>query len=787
MGVVTPVLTTERTVPERSAASSGPAPLLRNGRAAWSLAALAAVAVALVPVAPPPMQALVCIAAILAAAALIWLSAARSATVDGHVPLRQWYTAGLLIVAGLTLRLALGGDDRAPPDRTALIPDAVMIIGYLLGAYAAARMLLRRRADPEDPAWIDAVLVGATFACMAWTFLVAPGIGRAGEPVVQFANAAFPVVGMVLIALLAQLGLAGGVRAPALWMLVFGAVGLFAADLLFLIRTGDLAGVPRGWVAALHTAGLLLLGAATLHPSLRALIAPQQRHVRKLSKRRMAGIGLVLLVPVIVATIEPAQGPLDKNVRGALVVVLVLTVLFRVVWSSNSRARAEDAIRRRATHDALTDLPNRELLSETITAWSDQATADRQQISLLFLDLDRFKMINDHWGHRVGDELLCAVADRLRTHVRSTDLVCRIGGDEFVIALASPSHSILAEAVATRVLELFARPFELSVGDVVVSASIGVAKASGGTEAVELIRDADTAMYQAKESGRNAYALFDTSLRDRLRDRITLEQALRGALRRGELYATYQPIIDLATGELDGFETLMRWEHPELGSIPPLRFIPVAEETGLIVEAGAWLLREAAGKLAQWRAERGPGAHPLHMSVNVSVRQLRDRRLVAVVRDVLASTGLPASALWLEITESGVMEDIDTALSTLNALHDLGVTLAIDDFGTGYSSLSYLNRLPVGIVKLDRSFVSEVGREGANEQIVRAVLAMTSALDLRVVAEGVETEAQRDWLREQGCDLAQGWLFGKPQRAEDTHVAAATAKPDARPAEIIDR
>ncbi|WP_430791835.1 putative bifunctional diguanylate cyclase/phosphodiesterase [Actinoplanes sp. G11-F43] len=769
---MTPVLATERTVPERSAASSGQALLPHRGRAvSWYLTGMAAVVAALLAVTPAPVQALVCLVAVLTEVGLIWYRSYRSPVPADHAPLRQLYGGGLLIVTGLVARLALGGEDRAPPVATSLIPDAVMAVGYLLVAYAAARMLLRRRADPEDPAWIDAVLVGVTFACMAWTFLVAPAIDRTGEPAIQFANAFFPIVDVVLIALVAQLALAGGFRTPAVWMLVLGAVGMFAGDLVFLVFGGELADVPRGYVGTLHTVGLLLLGAATVHPSLRALTAPQQRLVRKLSKRRMAGIGVVLLVPVIVATVDPASGDLDKNVRGVLVVLLVLTILFRVVWSSNSRARAEDAIRRRATHDALTDLPNRELLSETITAWSDQAVADKQQISLLFLDLDRFKLINDHWGHRVGDELLCAVADRLRGHVRSTDLVCRIGGDEFVIALASPSHSILAEAVATRVLELFTRPFALSVGDVVVSASIGVAKAGDGTEAVELIRDADTAMYQAKESGRNAYALFDTSLRDQLRDRITLEQALRGALRRGELYATYQPIIDLASGELDGFETLMRWESPELGAVPPLRFIPVAEETGMIVEAGAWLLREAAGELARWRAERGPDAHPLHMSVNVSVRQLRDNKLVGVVRDVLASTGLPPSALWLEITESGVMEDIDTALSTLNALHDLGVTLAIDDFGTGYSSLSYLHRLPVGILKLDRSFVSEVGQQGANEQIVRAVLAMTSALDLRVVAEGVETEAQRDWLREQGCDLAQGWLFGRPQRAEDTRVS----------------
>jgi EAL domain-containing protein (putative c-di-GMP-specific phosphodiesterase class I) len=307
------------------------------------------------------------------------------------------------------------------------------------------------------------------------------------------------------------------------------------------------------------------------------------------------------------------------------------------------------------------------------------------------------------------------------------------------------------------------RPFGLSVGEVVVSASIGVATSSGG-QALELIRDADTAMYQAKGSGRNGYALFDASLRERVGGKVRVEQALRGALERGELSVHYQPIVDLAAGELDGFEALMRWDSPVLGRVSPADFIPIAEETGMIVEMGAWLLDEAARQLVVWNAG---GGRPLHVSVNVAVRQLRDGSLVRMVDDVLRDSGLPASSLWLEITESGAMEDIEATLLTLNALRGLGVTLCVDDFGTGYSSLSYLHRLPVGIVKIDRSFVMDVGGAGTNEPIVRAVLAMTRAMGQRVVAEGVETEAQRDWLRAQGCDLVQGWLYGKADRPEN--------------------
>jgi diguanylate cyclase (GGDEF)-like protein len=373
-------------------------------------------------------------------------------------------------------------------------------------------------------------------------------------------------------------------------------------------------------------------------------------------------------------------------------------------------------------------------------------------------------MINDHWGHEVGDELLGAVARRLSSLVRHDDLVCRIGGDEFVIALADPGSSERAGSLGARVLAEFAQPFVLSVGDVIITPSIGVARSSGATGALELLRDADTAMYKAKGSGGNACEYFDSSLRDHVRSRVDLEQALRGALGRGELSVHYQPIIDLTTDELAGFEALMRWHHPQLGAVSPLEFIPIAEETGLIVASGAWLLGEAAEQLVRWRAERAAGLPPLHISVNISVRQLRDSALVGVVRRVLATTGLPASALWLEVTESGAITE--RVLDTLRELAELGVTLCLDDFGTGHSSLTYLRRFPAGILKIDRSFVAGVGRNADDESIVRTVIAMAHALGQRVVAEGVETAMQRDWLRALGCDLAQGWLYGAPRPAD---------------------
>ncbi|GID95097.1 hypothetical protein Adi01nite_45090 [Amorphoplanes digitatis] len=742
-------------------------PPRRSAKPAWFYIAGSVAAIAGAVFGPPWLQDPVMLLAIVAGLGATVYAVRRVALPAHRRPWCLLLVSAALFLVGIVIRAVVPGAGASPPTSMALIPDAFVVPGYILMGYGFANMLRRRRASEDDPARIDAMLVGLAAAFMCWTYLIVPSMAQTDLTPLRIANSFFPVADVVLLVLVAQLALSGGARQPSLWLLMTAASAMFAGDFIFMLRDGGLADVPAHAIDVLFMTTFLFVGAAGLHPSMRTLTEPQQIVVKDLSKVRTTLIALLVVVPTIITSLQPAGPLLNSIVSAGLCALLILAVFARVVRSNNSRARAERATRRRATHDALTDLPNRELLAETIAHWGDRTADEDQEISLLFIDLDRFKMVNDHWGHQVGDELLCEVAGRLSAQIRGEDLVCRIGGDEFVIALASPSHSALAESLADRVLAEFARPFELSVGNVVISASIGVAKAHGGARALELIRDADTAMYKAKDNGRNAYALFDTSLRDEVRDRMNLEQALRRALPRGELSVHYQPIVELTTGQIDGFEALMRWTHPTLGAVSPVDFIPVAEDTGLIVESGAWLLREAATQLAHWTAQRGPGARRLHVSVNVSVRQLRDRAIVDIVSDALADTGLGPDQLWLEITESGVMEDIETALVTLHELRALGVTLCIDDFGTGYSSLSYLNRLPVGIVKIDRSFVGRVGEHSANEPIVRAVLAMTRAMNLRVVAEGVETELQRDWLREQGCDLAQGWLYGKAELPEN--------------------
>jgi diguanylate cyclase (GGDEF)-like protein len=747
------------------AIAGGPEPL--RARWAWRHVGVGLTLVTIYSFGPVWVQAPAMVVAIVLGMTALHIGPQRNLAPADRRPWKVIGIGGWLFIIATIIRAAVPSTMDTPPTAIALIPNSFIVPAYLCLGYAFLVMLRRRRAADDDPARVDAILVGLAAAFVTWTFVISPAVYSSNLSGVQVLDALFPIIDVVMLILVAQLMLAGGVRQAALWLMIVASAAMFVGDLLFSLRDAQLIDISQTPSNAAFLLMFVLIPAAAMHPSTRTLVQPQKVVVRNLSKLRMTVIGLVVVVPTIITSLMPVGAALNDLVRAGLCALIVLSVLGRVVRSNDSRVRAERMTRRRATHDALTDLPNRELLSETVATWADRAEREHLEISLLFIDLDRFKMINDHWGPEVGDELLCAVAGRLGEQVRTEDVVARIGGDEFVIALASASHMRLAESLADRLLIEFAKPFRLSVGDVVVSASIGVAKSTGGAHALELIRDADTAMYKAKGSGRNAYAMFDTSLREQVRDRVKLEQALRGALDRGELAVYFQPIVDISTDELDGFEALMRWQSPELGFVSPVEFIPIAEETGLIEEMGAWMLRESVRQLQEWIEVRGPESRPLHVSVNVAVRQLRDGSLVKLVDDTLRETGLPPRALWLEITESGVMEDIETALLTLNALHSLGVTLCIDDFGTGYSSLSYLHRLPVGIVKIDRSFINDVGEAGTNEPIVRAVLAMTHAMGHRVVAEGVETALQRDWLRAQGCDLVQGWFYGKAERAEN--------------------
>ena len=441
--------------------------------------------------------------------------------------------------------------------------------------------------------------------------------------------------------------------------------------------------------------------------------------------------------------------------------------LANVLGDMVDRQLTEDAIRHRALHDLLTGLPNRILFMDRL-----QQAAERLRrrspafTAVLALDLDRFKLVNDSLGHRVGDQLLAAAAPRLRQAVRSSDTVARFGGDEFGILLEDIGGEREAIEMAERIAGVFSRPFVLDGTEHFVTTSIGIALAQGGEAAEDLLRDADAAMNRAKERGRDRWELFDEGLRGRAISRLRVENDLRRAIERDELTLDYQPLVSLRDHSLVSVEALVRWDHPERGRIAPADFIPVAEENGLIGPIGSWVLQHACRQAARWYEAR-PDSAPLSMSVNLSAAQVADPGLSDTVADALRTSGLEPSCLALELTESILVGDADEVAQTLRRLKALGVHLVLDDFGTGYSSLAYLTRLPLDVLKVDRSFVGGLGVEPRDTVITEAIVAMSQALSLRVVGEGVETERQLAELSRMGCDLAQGYLFSRPVPGEE--------------------
>ncbi|MGH8576844.1 MAG: putative bifunctional diguanylate cyclase/phosphodiesterase [Gammaproteobacteria bacterium] len=422
---------------------------------------------------------------------------------------------------------------------------------------------------------------------------------------------------------------------------------------------------------------------------------------------------------------------------------------------------SEARLKHYAYHDALTALPNRALLCDRLEQALAQGRREDHPVALLSLDLDRFKVINDTLGHPVGDQLLRGVGGRLRDLLREGDTVARLGGDEFVVLLPRIHTESDAAQVAAKAIAEIATPFAVLGHELHVSASVGVSLfPRDGGDPETLIKYADTALYEAKARGRNQYQFFDHRMDAKAHERLRIESCLCRAIERGQLLLHYQPQIDLRSGALCGIEALIRWHHPEHGMVAPGQFIPIAEETGLIGPIGEWVLRTACRDIEGGAAG---GLANVRVAVNVSMRQLRQPDLAATVQAILVETGLDPGRLELEITESSIMADPDRTIAVLRALHEMGVVLTVDDFGTGYSSLAYLKRFPLHRLKIDRSFVHDVPRDGDDVAIVQAILALARQLKLKVVAEGVESPEQRDFLGAEGCDEAQGYLFGRPQ------------------------
>ena len=453
------------------------------------------------------------------------------------------------------------------------------------------------------------------------------------------------------------------------------------------------------------------------------------------------------------------------------------TVVQKLRQEINERQRVQQQLIHDALHDSLTGLPNRNLLIERIEFTIAHAKRNPDyKYGILFIDLDRFKVINDSLGHLIGDQLLIAVSNLLQECVRENDLVARLGGDEFVILLDGIKSIQDATSIGERIQQKMRSPFELESQNIFTSASIGIV--IGSTEYnnhADLMRDADIAMYRAKDKGKARYTIFDQTMYDETLKLVELENSLRFALKRNELTMHYQPIISLDNNHLVGFEALIRWQHPERGAISPVEFIPIAEDTGLILDIGEWLLKEACQQLQTWRQQFAsvPQINSLKMSINLATQQLQEPEFIQKLDQILLETGLEGSSLRLEITESVLIEPEGTIQNTLRQIKNRNIKLSIDDFGTGYSSLSYLRRFPIDNLKIDRSFIQQMNFDSENFEIVRLIITLAKTLGMKTISEGVETALQLNQLKGLGCEFAQGYLFSIPLAPKEIELMLA--------------
>ncbi|SPO55052.1 conserved membrane protein of unknown function [Pseudomonas sp. JV551A1] len=601
-----------------------------------------------------------------------------------------------------------------------------LLIAVLSSGFAL--WLVSQPSLPWQQLAFGALIMGAGIACMHYTGMAAlrmlPGIDY--DPTLFGAS--------LLIAV--------GASAAALWIAF-----RLRAHTPYVRQIRGLAAVVMGFaIVGMHYTGMA------------AANFPEGSFCGALAGGGLQGDGLVYLVLITTLAV--------------LAVALLTSVLdarleARTAELARSLTLANQELTQLALHDTLTDLPNRTLLADRIEQAIAKVAEQGGCFALMFIDLDGFKPVNDAFGHHVGDLLLKAVAARLRGHLHSQDTLARIGGDEFVllVQLREPNDAM---DVAVKQVNLVSRPFRVAEHDLQLTASLGIVLYPGnGQDQHELLRNADAAMYHAKSAGKNGYSFFDVSMNSNARQQLQLLQDLRQALEQRQFRLHYQPKFDAQNCQPIGAEALLRWEHPQQGLLLPDRFIGLAEKTGLIIPIGEWVLIEACRQMRQWLDQ---GHHGWRMAVNLSAIQFCHAGLVESVARALQQNSLPANCLTLEITETTAMHDADASLTVLQRLSDMGVDLSIDDFGTGYSSLMYLKRLPANELKIDRGFVRDLEQDSDDAAIVSAIVALGQALGLRIVAEGVETDRQQDFLTRLGCDSLQGYLLGQPVPAEQFMV-----------------
>ena len=652
--------------------------------------------------------------------------------------------------------------------RTPVPFPSIADIGYALSTPVgvagalAMRSKDRRRTDTLVLV-LDALVIGSCVLLVSWAVFLGAVFDDSGSSMLtKFAAVAYPVGDVVILTVLvvALLSTPAAVR-RSLQYVTAGIVAVLIADstLTYVSATGGSS--TGGSFELLWIASLCGVGLGALHALCRERVLAD-RPAR--TGRSVMGMA-VPLACVAVACGFTVDEYLDSGRRlspvfiGALVAI-VLLVSVRQLLAFRMILRLGEELAHQALHDDLTGLANRSLLRERLGSHDAAGAADAGRMALLIIDLDGFKDVNDTYGHDAGDELLVSVAGRIAAEVRGGDTVARLGGDEFAVVLDGASLPA-AVRVARRVLSALEAPIALGRTTVQLSGSIGIAHSRGDLAADELLRCADLAMYQAKAAGRGSYSVFRPEMHAAVTDRVALERDLRGAADRGELFLRYQPVVDLQTSRMVSVEALVRWNRPGHGMVAPDGFIGLAEETGMIVPIGAWVVGEACRQLAAWQRV-DPAARELAMSVNISPRQLLSRELVDVVREALRRSGVRPDLLTLEVTETALMQDMDAAVSVLRQLKGLGVRLALDDFGIGSSSLGRLRHLPIDVIKIDKSFVDHIPDGALATALVGAISGIVAALHLQSVVEGVERADQAAHLRSAGYELAQGYYFARP-------------------------
>jgi diguanylate cyclase len=664
---------------------------------------------------------------------------------------------------------------------------------------AGMLLLIHERGEHRDRSrLIDALIVTLALATLLWVYLIAPYAHDHTLALLGRITAiAYPSMDILVLAVVARLAAGSHRREPAFALLLSGAVVMLLTDGAYgwkLLDGGHTTGgiLDAGW-------GLyyVLLGIAALHPSMRQLSTPGPDTEARLTRARLALLACASLTAPLLIVLREAMGEqLDIYVlvgSSAAMFALVLARMagiFRhneelarqMVALTEERAQAE--IEHQAFHDPLTGLANRALFRDRVAHALAGQRRDRLPVAVLFMDIIDFKNVNDGLGHVVGDTVLRELARRLEDCMRPVDTAARIGGDEFAILIHDTESELHAVEIAQRVMDALQAPIPLDGMSVTVATSVGVAfsdhpalaDADADGEADELMSNADAAMYMAKESGLGGYQVFQPEMHAKALARLSLKADLQRALDYGEFTLRYQPIMDLARGDMAGMEALVRWEHPDRGTIAPLEFVPLLEDTGMIVPVGRHILMEACAWAAHMQSNC-PRQPPLSMAVNVSACQLQRPEFIEEVRVALEETGIVPASLTLELTESVMMQDMELSLLRLKALRAMGVKLAIDDFGTGYSSLNYIRQLPVDVLKIDRSFLADPNPEVA--ELTEAIVGLARIFKLKVVAEGVEHPGHLERLRVSNCDFGQGFHFAQPLHGQEI-LTMVQAQPSMR-------